>query len=76
MSEVSDEQTVLYRALFETAPDAMVVVDRSGRIVLANPQATRLFGYPIDELQGQAVEILLPENVRDAHHSHKARYME
>ena len=35
----------LFKALFDTAPDAMIVVNRDGSIVLANPQAERLFGY-------------------------------
>jgi PAS domain S-box-containing protein len=64
----------LFEALFETAPDAMIVVDRAGRIVLANPQAERLFGYDSDELTGQPIEILLPADVRAAHHGHRERY--
>lgn len=75
-SHAPDERSALYRALFETAPDAMVVVGLDGRIVLANPQAALLFGYAVDELLGQPVEIMLPEHVRDAHLAHKARYME
>lgn len=65
----------LFRALFETAPDAMIVVDHEGRIVLANPQSERLFGYDAGELDGQPVEVLLPENVRASHGAHRADYM-
>ena len=65
----------LFRTLFETAPDAMVVVDREGRLVLANPQAERMFGYAQSELDGQPIEILLPENVRAVHVSHRSNYM-
>ncbi|SEI94546.1 PAS domain S-box protein [Frateuria terrea] len=65
----------LYRTLFETAPDAMVVVDPTGDVVLVNPQAQRLFGYPPEELVGQPVEKLLPEAARAAHVAHRARYM-
>lgn len=65
----------LFRALFDTAPDAMIVVDHDGRIVLANPQAERLFGYDEHELHGRQVDELLPEHVRAAHHSHRASYM-
>lgn len=76
MSIADHEASSLYRALFETAPDAMIVVDRGGRIVLANPQAARLFGYPAEGLAGQPVELLMPEQVRDRHHAHRAGYME
>ncbi|HJT97240.1 MAG TPA: PAS domain S-box protein, partial [Rhodanobacteraceae bacterium] len=65
----------LFRSLFDTAPDAMIVVDRGGRIVLANPQADRLFGYENGELAGKAVEVLLPEAVRAAHVRHRDDYM-
>jgi PAS domain S-box-containing protein len=65
----------LFAALFETAPDAMVVVDRAGRIVLSNPQAERLFGYADGELDGHPIEVLLPEAVRSAHVSHRSNYM-
>lgn len=69
------ERTELFRALFETAPDAMIVVDRGGRIVLANNQAGRLFGYGKAELQGLAVEALLPEALRSTHGAHRERFM-
>jgi PAS domain S-box-containing protein len=65
----------LFRTLFETSPDAMVVVDRAGDIVLANPQAHGLFGYRSGELIGQRVESLMPESGRAAHVTHRARYM-
>lgn len=64
----------LYEALFTTAPDAMIVVDASGVMHLANPQAAQLFGYADSELPGQPVEILLPERVREAHRGHVHRY--
>ncbi|HEV2540112.1 MAG TPA: PAS domain S-box protein [Frateuria sp.] len=64
----------LFRTLFEMAPDAMVVVDQAGDIVLANPQAHGLFGYPPGELVGRPVESLLPESARAAHAIHRLRY--
>jgi PAS domain S-box-containing protein len=50
-----------YRDLLEAAPDAMVVVNQGGDIVLLNLQAEKHFGYPCDELLGQAVKNIIPE---------------
>ena len=50
-----------YRGLLEAAPDAMVVVDQAGAIVLLNAQAETQFGYPRDELLGQPVTNIIPE---------------
>jgi PAS domain S-box-containing protein len=50
-----------YRGLLEAAPDAMVVVDQDGEIVLLNVQAEKQFGYPRDELLGQKVTAIIPE---------------
>jgi PAS domain S-box-containing protein len=50
-----------YRGLLEAAPDAMVVVNPSGKIVLLNVQAERQFGYRRDELVGQTVKSIIPE---------------
>jgi PAS domain S-box-containing protein len=64
----------MYELLFDTAPDAMIVVDRSGRIVRANAQAECLFGYDAKQLLGVAIEALMPERARRAHESHRAGY--
>src|SRR5678816_556142 len=50
-----------YRGLLEAAPDAMVVVNQQGEIVLLNVQAEKQFGYPRDELVGQLVTNIIPE---------------
>ncbi|MGD0912208.1 MAG: PAS domain S-box protein, partial [Terracidiphilus sp.] len=50
-----------YRGLLEAAPDAMVVVDPSGEIVLLNAQAEKQFGYSRDELLGKKVTSIIPE---------------
>ncbi len=50
-----------YRGLLEAAPDAMVVVNQAGDIVLLNVQAEKQFGYPRDELLGQEVTNIIPE---------------
>jgi PAS domain S-box-containing protein len=63
-----------YRGLLETVPDAIVMVNNTGRIVLINSQAETLFGYKRDELIGKPVEILLPERFRQSHVEHRTGY--
>src|ERR1700682_3246480 len=55
--------------LFEHAPDAMIAVDADGRIVFANSQTERLFGYTSAELLGQPIELLVQDRLRSAHRS-------
>src|SRR6202035_3246991 len=57
----SKESGAKYRGLLEAAPDAMVVVDQGGEIVLLNLQAEKQFGYRRDELVGQKVKNIIPE---------------
>src|ERR1039457_6939586 len=59
--ETSRESEAKYRGLLEAAPDAMVVVNQSGEIVLLNLQAEKQFGYHRDELVGQKVKNIIPE---------------
>ncbi len=58
--EISDESEARYRGLLEAAPDAMVVVNQRGAIVLLNVQAEKQFGYRRDELVGQPVTNIIP----------------
>jgi protein-histidine pros-kinase len=63
-----------FRSLLESAPDAMVIVDRDGRMVLVNGQTERLFGYRREELLGQPVEVLVPGRFRGRHVGHRVGY--
>ncbi|HET6843180.1 MAG TPA: PAS domain S-box protein [Candidatus Angelobacter sp.] len=63
-----------FRDLLESTPDAIVIANLSGRIVLANGQAEKLFGYMRRELIGQEVELLLPERFRSGHMGHRSKY--
>jgi PAS domain S-box-containing protein len=62
------------KAVLEAAPDAMVIADQRGKVVLVNAQAERLFGYTRDELLGQRVEALMPARFRGAHPKHRTEY--
>ncbi|MGA3016103.1 MAG: PAS domain S-box protein [Bryobacteraceae bacterium] len=70
MPGIIDKAGHLVVALLESASQAIVAVDRAGRIVLANRRAEEIFGYSREELLGQPIEMLLPES-RRGHHVHE-----
>lgn len=63
-----------FRALLESAPDAMVIVDASGKITLVNAQTEKLFGYKREELLGKPVEDLMPGRFRENHLGHREQF--
>jgi PAS domain S-box-containing protein len=64
----------LFRQLIDSAPDAMVVVDQRGTILLVNAQTERLFGYSRGELLHQPIEILVPKRARTQHQTYRGNY--
>ena len=66
----------LLLAILESATQAIISIDRGGRIVLANRRAVEMFGYSGVELQGARVELLLPESKRAAHGRQRDEYFE
>src|SRR5690606_25511966 len=63
-----------FQSLLESAPDALVISDRSGAMRLVNAEAERLFGYTRDQMVGQSVELLVPREHRAGHPGQRDAY--
>jgi PAS domain S-box-containing protein len=62
-----EESQKRFRTLLESAPDAMVIIDASGEIMMVNRRTEELFGYSRDEITGQPIENLMPQRYREKH---------
>jgi PAS domain S-box-containing protein len=76
MKEISLESEAGFKALFDYATIAILVISRDGRIELINPAAEKLFGYNNAELIGQSLEMLIPGDLRHEHVQHRTKYFE
>ena len=63
-----------FESLLEAAPDAMIVVDSDGQIVLVNGQAEVMFGYEREQLLNQKIELLLPTELHERHVKHRQKF--
>ncbi|MFP5245658.1 MAG: PAS domain S-box protein, partial [Thermoanaerobaculia bacterium] len=70
------ESEARFRALAENAAMAVFVIDEESRIEFANPQVERIFGYPIAEILGKPLDMLMPETHRHRHHAGIRRYLD
>ncbi len=64
-----------FRILLDGTPNALIVVNRAGKIVLSNHPTERLFGYSSGELVGQSVEMLVPKHIQQQHKAYKDAYI-
>ncbi|HWC07320.1 MAG TPA: ATP-binding protein [Gemmatimonadota bacterium] len=72
--DAAQRRGALADAILETSPLGIAMVNRAGRIVRANDRLARTFGYEQKELEGQALETLLPERLRAVHVTHRDRF--
>jgi PAS domain S-box-containing protein len=72
--QLREESDSMSRALFQAASQAIFIVNKSGRVVLANPATERMLAYSEKELLGQPIDMLVPDAARERHVSHRDGY--
>ncbi len=75
MTAIVAQAEGFFEAVLESAPDAMIVVDGNGCIVIVNAEAERMFGYSRSEMLGQPIELLVPSRVHDLHIGKRSNYL-
>src|SRR3954469_9708042 len=70
----ASEGEAKFRALMESASQAIIAINHKGTIEVVNNKAEELFGYARDEMIGQRLELLLPERLRETHVGHRTHY--
>lgn len=76
INKIPWDMQVSASVILNSAPLPVVVSDYSGQIIYLNEKAETLFGYPRDEVEGQGIELLLPERFRSSHVGHRSNYMQ
>ncbi len=71
-----EEHGQRFMSLFESVPDAVIILDEDGSMEYTNPAAKQLFGYSDEELQGHNIRMLMPEPYRSHHDQYMGRYLE
>jgi PAS domain S-box-containing protein len=69
-----EESQQRFRTLLESAPDAMVIIDAAGEIVMVNRRMEEVFGYSRNEIIGQPIEKLMPQRFSEQHPEHRRSY--
>lgn len=72
----SQKEQERFRLAVEAAPNAMIMINQSGEIVLFNSEAEAMFGYSAEELNGKSIHQLIPLELRQAHQSHVAKFFQ
>ena len=65
---------IMMASLFANATEGIVLANRAGQIVLVNPFAEKMFGFTTEEMIGEQIEILLPEDIRNKHIHHRETF--
>jgi len=74
VNPTATEQGIRLQAVFDTAVDGIILIDRQGRILTFNPACERLFGYTPDEVKGRNVKMLMPPSYADNHDRFLSNY--